>query len=418
MKPHKVLFEDFLQGRLTEEEVARLNGQLIDTYFKPDHDLDPDEFTYTEDLIFEANRQKNLAESYHHLFQDKLKTDPALNRRYLLAARLEEESASYQELMSTAPEETESAGEEELRVMLEEVLEKVHAEEEKQSLKAWINVKWEALGDYLSDLIDSLNMNQTRYRLVYSVITVFVITLIVFLAVDPFGKRDGGEQRMAGNMKQQQDKENVKNNTQKPIKPEDRQTNQVSTSNPVEQAESKVRDILNPDNTKLVFTERMKKAAIDRLVKGAFRIFGSFEISQTRGETTDLMDSLIMASEKYTSADYNACRTILENLKQSHPDMQEDTSSQISFFLGNCLLNTGLAQKNDSLILLSLQSFASVSAESSYHLPSLWYSAIGQAKTGKPKESIVLLDSLINMKTYKPLQAKRLKHSLLELEKR
>jgi len=302
MKPYGELFKQFLQGTLPDEKIAELNRLLIDNYFHSSQFLDQDERFYAEDLLFEQLAKNDLEEPYHNLLLEKMRKNPALMRRYRLACDLmagtsSEKIARTQAL--TDSESTESKEEEQLKILLEGVFEQVHAEDESSIRQENTNSVWLRLRDSIEGFAGAFMVLKPGYRWAMAVGSLALLLMIAWFITDPGGESTKNDQPIAG--RTNTDNNPVikrKNDPTGKVVPE---TVQKVISLPEKQREYSEDEIL-----------RMKNAAITKLVRSFFSTFESFDISLTRGETSNLMDSLLLDEENYNAGSFSNCAVSLK----------------------------------------------------------------------------------------------------------
>jgi len=137
------------------------------------------------------------------------------------------------------------------------------------------------------------------------------------------------------------------------------------------------------------------------------------------GETTSASDSLFEAAEIYNDAilkddvkQFDQCIRILSDLLKKKSFSDATTISEISFYLGNSYLSKGIKENDQGLINYSLRSFEGVHHNSNLFISSRYFSAVAFASADNVRESIRILDSLMQVHYYNHGKVKELRDSL------
>jgi hypothetical protein len=422
MNQHKALFEKFKEGKLKEAGIEELHHSLLETYFFSVKELTSDEVEYTEDLIIELVATGKLTEKYVTPFQDAVAGDTMLNRKFHLLRDLIETRENIKNKQVSLLSNSENSvldekEEEDLAKILKESIEKVHAEHEAGQVKARTENLVLRLNNYFRELIPTIPIHQPQLRAALVFASVVLVAVVVWLSIRPEHKP-----LISGNSKQDTtiNKRYIKSDSSKlktikapnTVPPEIRNPQYASVDS---SKNSNLKKDQLPNSRHKIQNFKTTIPSNTQDLLAYVDLPEDFEVYQTRsGSSTDIDDAYIDAAQKYNDGLYEGCISGLNRLLDGKYFSNADTLNEIFYYLGNSYMAKALKKSDSKMFKLSLESYSKIDPSSSYYNDACWFSAWALLKTGKKRECISILDSLLKKGFQKSGKVKRLRDSLNE----
>jgi len=416
MEPHRELFNRYERGELDESSVTELHRLLAEKYFNSPADLGPEEMAYTEDFILEAFANGSLDEKYQPLFEEMLRNQSSLYRKYSLFTGLgmaagNKQSEHLLHLAGSKSPETEEQEEEQLTSILQEVIEKVHSGNEESStvrMKQWIS----RIASRISNLLPPQPEGQPLLRPALLIAAVAIVAFAVWIAVKP-----GPQQQLSwtnpsdtASNKEQLPRDSARHApvpVQRLVPPDIRHPNLAHSDSILKKEEIPEKQYAHRV-TKADTIERELKALDRELLACADDIPSTMEYMELRSVSSEANGLFIEAARKYNARDLDGCILILNQLIRDQAFKDQDTLDKIRYYLGNSYLSKGFQPGGHKWLNAAVSAFQKVSKQSPHYNDSRWYEALALIKAGKTAEGKRILTDLLKAGYYRSGEVKSL----------
>lgn len=439
MKNYTDLFDRYKRGILEDDRIEEMNHLLIKAYFSEDPGMDPEERSYSEDLVLESYSRNELDDEYAAKFREMIASDRTLNRKFnILNSLFNPVKPTLMQSASVNAEigKTEEEEEEELKLVLQEVIEKAHAEEEKETSPEWLDKLAENLRNFLRMMMAPFFIIQPQQerqpspvyvirpqvKVAFTFASLAGLAVIIWFSVNRKPEILTAENSVNDTIELPiivYDSGNIQKSPEI-IKLKD--PGSLLEENYAQNNEQKPSGSNNLSEVEMPQLAEKNDSENDMLSKKNDQLFASLyappdiEFLLARGEVNDASEKLIKASQYYNGEDglvnYRECIKILQTIIQDQAFKSTDTLSLIYYYLGSCYLNIGASSKNDELIIKSLDAFNQIDSDLNYYSTSRWLCALANLKLGNIDESLRLADSLIKVNYLRMGEVEELRDSL------